>query len=172
MPVPVAFAAGLAAFHLYFAAVACLACFPGRQPAGFKTNSGQEFAAFHCRFHPHFVAMGAGASTVGQCLRQYRHILMPIAGTVIIIFGLQMLGYLTWALPGSAGCRLPSAARREDTSSWGLSGLGLDSCKVFSWAQSSCWPAAWILCFRDDAVAGLFLVLPYLFRHWPCPEEY
>ncbi len=39
-----------------------------------------------------FVAMGAGASAIGQLLREYLDILAKIAGVVIIIMGLHFMG--------------------------------------------------------------------------------
>ena len=39
-----------------------------------------------------FVALGAGASTIGQVLLSYRAILGTVAGIVIILFGLHFLG--------------------------------------------------------------------------------
>jgi cytochrome c-type biogenesis protein len=41
-----------------------------------------------------FVALGAGASTIGQILLSYRALLGTIAGVVIILFGLHFLGIL------------------------------------------------------------------------------
>jgi cytochrome c-type biogenesis protein len=41
-----------------------------------------------------FVALGAGASTIGQVLLSYRAVLGTVAGLVIILFGLHFLGIL------------------------------------------------------------------------------
>jgi cytochrome c-type biogenesis protein len=41
-----------------------------------------------------FVALGAGASTIGQVLLSYRGILGTVAGLVIVLFGLHFLGVL------------------------------------------------------------------------------
>lgn len=41
-----------------------------------------------------FVALGAGASTIGQLLRQYMDILAKVGGVIIIIMGLHFLGVL------------------------------------------------------------------------------
>ncbi|HOC06929.1 MAG: cytochrome c biogenesis CcdA family protein [Bacillota bacterium] len=94
MPVPVAFAAGLAAFFspCILPLLPVWLAFLGGNRLGSKLILVRNLLLFTAGFTLIFVAMGAGASTVGQYLRQYRHILMPIAGTVIIIFGLQMLG--------------------------------------------------------------------------------
>ncbi|MAU18942.1 cytochrome c biogenesis protein CcdA [Martelella mediterranea] len=41
-----------------------------------------------------FVALGAGASTIGQLLRQYMDILSKVGGVIIILMGLHFLGVL------------------------------------------------------------------------------
>ncbi|MFB2551607.1 cytochrome c biogenesis CcdA family protein [Ensifer soli] len=47
-----------------------------------------------------FVALGAGASTIGQTLRQYADILSRIGGIVIILMGLHFLGIVRIGLLG------------------------------------------------------------------------
>lgn len=49
-------------------------------------------ACFVLGFSLVFVAMGAGASTVGQVLREHKVIFARVAGGVIILFGLHFLG--------------------------------------------------------------------------------
>ena len=41
-----------------------------------------------------FITMGATASAVGQFLLQHRNLLAPIAGALIILFGLHLIGWL------------------------------------------------------------------------------
>jgi len=41
-----------------------------------------------------FVSLGAGASTIGQVMLSYRAVLGPLAGAVIVLFGLHFLGIL------------------------------------------------------------------------------
>ena len=41
-----------------------------------------------------FIVMGASASAVGQFLNQYRNLLLKIAGVIIIVFGVFLLGLL------------------------------------------------------------------------------
>jgi cytochrome c-type biogenesis protein len=94
LPIPVAFAAGLAAFFspcILPLLPVWLAYMGGNRP-GSKLKLVKNLLFFTAGFTLIFVAMGAGASTVGQFLREYRHVLMRAAGAVIIIFGLQMLG--------------------------------------------------------------------------------
>ncbi|MGE8080117.1 cytochrome c biogenesis CcdA family protein [Peribacillus loiseleuriae] len=45
-----------------------------------------------------FIALGASASYIGKLLMNYRIIIMQIAGLLIIIFGLQMVGLLKFKL--------------------------------------------------------------------------
>lgn len=60
-----------------------------------KASSRKAFLAafvFVLGFSTVFVALGAGASAIGQLLREYLDILAKIAGVVIIIMGLHFLG--------------------------------------------------------------------------------
>lgn len=54
--------------------------------------------AFIAGFSTVFVALGAGASTIGAFLRSYQDILAMIAGVVIIAMGLNFLGILRISL--------------------------------------------------------------------------
>jgi cytochrome c-type biogenesis protein len=49
-----------------------------------------------------FVSLGAGATTVGQFLRSNRAALAPVAGAVIVLFGLHLVGWLV-KIPIRAG---------------------------------------------------------------------
>lgn len=51
-------------------------------------------ACFVLGFSLVFIAMGAGASTVGHLLREHKLLLGRVAGVVIILFGLHFLGAL------------------------------------------------------------------------------
>jgi cytochrome c-type biogenesis protein len=44
-----------------------------------------------------FVAMGAGASAIGEVLKQHRTILGRVGGAILILFGLHMAGILRWS---------------------------------------------------------------------------
>ena len=50
--------------------------------------------AFVAGFSTVFITFGASASAVGQFLRQNRSLLAPIAGTLILLFGLHLIGWL------------------------------------------------------------------------------
>src|SRR5260370_3360754 len=50
--------------------------------------------AFVAGFYTVFITFGASASAVGQFLRQNRGLLAPIAGALILLFGLHLIGWL------------------------------------------------------------------------------
>src|ERR1700724_2625211 len=63
----------------------------GQQPrAGLFASS----VAFVIGFSGVFISFGASASAVGTFLRQNRSLLAPIAGALILLFGLHLLGVL------------------------------------------------------------------------------
>jgi cytochrome c-type biogenesis protein len=51
-------------------------------------------AAFVAGFSAVFITFGASASAVGQFLRQNRTLLAPVAGALIVLFGLHLIGWL------------------------------------------------------------------------------
>jgi cytochrome c-type biogenesis protein len=55
--------------------------------------------AFVTGFSVVFISFGASASAVGQFLRQNRNLLAPIAGALILLFGLHLLGWLAKLTP-------------------------------------------------------------------------
>jgi cytochrome c-type biogenesis protein len=63
----------------------------GQQPRGGLFASS---LAFVIGFSVVFISFGASASVVGQFLRQNRNLLAPVAGALIILFGLHLLGWL------------------------------------------------------------------------------
>lgn len=64
----------------------------GRAPRGQLIRSS---LAFVLGFSVVFIAFGASASAVGTFLLQNRNLLSPIAGAVILLFGLHLIGGLT-----------------------------------------------------------------------------
>ena len=50
--------------------------------------------AFVAGFSSVFISFGASASVVGQFLRENRALLAPVAGALILLFGLHLLGWL------------------------------------------------------------------------------
>jgi cytochrome c biogenesis protein CcdA len=50
--------------------------------------------SFVAGFSVVFITFGASASAVGQFLRQNRAVLAPVAGALILLFGLHLLGWL------------------------------------------------------------------------------
>jgi cytochrome c-type biogenesis protein len=64
---------------------------PGTTPrAGLIASS----LAFVAGFSSVFISFGASASVVGQFLRENRALLAPLAGALIVMFGLHLLGWL------------------------------------------------------------------------------
>ncbi len=58
--------------------------------------------AFVAGFSVVFISFGAAASAVGQFLLQHKSLMGPVAGAVIILFGLHLVGWLI-KLPVNAG---------------------------------------------------------------------
>ena len=68
----------------------------GQQPRGSLFSSALSFVI---GFSVVFISFGASASAVGSFLQQNRYTLAPIAGALIILFGLHLIGALaklTW----------------------------------------------------------------------------
>src|SRR5258708_23717524 len=63
----------------------------GQQPRAGLSASALAFVA---GFSSVFISFGASASAVGQFLRENRALLAPVAGALILIFGLHLLGWL------------------------------------------------------------------------------
>src|SRR6266849_6997556 len=63
----------------------------GPQPRAGLFGSSLAFVA---GFSTVFITFGASASAVGQFLRQNRRLLAPVAGALILLFGLHLLGWL------------------------------------------------------------------------------
>jgi len=65
-----------------------------RQGQSSRSGLFSSSLAFVVGFSVVFISFGASASAVGQFLRQHRDTLAPIAGALIILFGLHLLGVL------------------------------------------------------------------------------
>src|SRR5689334_25012934 len=63
----------------------------GQQPRGSLFASALSFVV---GFSVVFISFGASASAVGTFLREHRTELAPVAGALIILFGLHLLGVL------------------------------------------------------------------------------
>lgn len=63
----------------------------GQQPGGGLFAASLAFVA---GFSSVFISFGASASVVGQFLRENRALLTPVAGALILMFGLHLLGWL------------------------------------------------------------------------------
>ena len=64
----------------------------GEQPRSSLLGSSLAFVS---GFSVVFITFGASASAVGQFLVRNRNLLAPIAGALIILFGLHLIGFLT-----------------------------------------------------------------------------
>lgn len=58
--------------------------------------------AFVAGFSVVFIGLGAGATTVGHFLRSNKTVLAPLAGAIIVLFGLHLMGWLV-KIPIRAG---------------------------------------------------------------------
>ncbi len=63
----------------------------GEQPKGGLLSSALSFVV---GFSVVFIGFGASASAVGGFLLQHKHLLTPVAGALILLFGLHLLGGL------------------------------------------------------------------------------
>ena len=71
----------------------------GEQPRNSLMASAFAFVA---GFSAVFISFGASASAVGHFLHQNRSLLAPIAGAVVLLFGLHLIGWLA-KLPWKIG---------------------------------------------------------------------
>src|ERR1700740_144695 len=65
-----------------------------RQGEGPRSRLFSSALAFVTGFSVVFISFGATASAVGSFLKENRHLLIPIAGALILLFGLHLLGLL------------------------------------------------------------------------------
>lgn len=71
----------------------------GEQP---RNNLMASALAFVAGFSVVFISFGASASAVGQFLHHNRSVLAPVAGAVVLLFGLHLIGWLA-KLPWKVG---------------------------------------------------------------------
>jgi cytochrome c-type biogenesis protein len=65
-----------------------------RKGEGAKSTLFSSALAFVTGFSVVFISLGASASTVGQFLRHNKSALTPVAGAMILLFGLHLVGWL------------------------------------------------------------------------------
>jgi cytochrome c-type biogenesis protein len=107
--------------------------------------------AFVAGFSVVFISFGASASVVGQFLVQHKSLMGPVAGAVIILFGLHLVGWLI-KIPVNAGMVVG-----------GILGLGA----AILWRRSgteAVGPAGLFGSIQMLSVALIFLVGPSLTR--------
>jgi cytochrome c-type biogenesis protein len=73
-----------------------------RRGEGARATLLGSAVCFVIGFSTVFVSLGAGATTVGQFLRSNRGALAPVAGAIIVLFGLHLVGWLV-KIPIRAG---------------------------------------------------------------------
>jgi cytochrome c-type biogenesis protein len=94
--------------------------------------------AFVTGFSVVFISFGASASAVGQFLLQHKALMGPVAGAMIVLFGLHLVGWLI-KLPVNAGLAIGAVLalgaaflyRRSGTDTMGPGGL-IGSVQLFS----------------------------------------
>ena len=94
----------------------------GEQPKGGLFSSALSFVV---GFSVVFISFGASASAVGGFLQQHKNLLTPIAGALILLFGLHLLGR---ANQNERACRHHA---------W-CSSCGLGCCRTCSWRAAFC----------------------------------
>lgn len=124
LSMPVVFLAGVVSFLSpcvlplvpgYLAAVSGVSLDPEAPRSPHATRrAATATALFFAGFLLVFVALGASASLVGVLLDEHRSLLDRLAGTLIVVFGLAMLG-IGWsgALNSRATARVQAMARRR-----------------------------------------------------------
>ncbi|HMD32091.1 MAG TPA: cytochrome c biogenesis protein CcdA [Candidatus Acidoferrales bacterium] len=65
-----------------------------RKGEGARATLLASAVCFVVGFSVVFIALGAGATTVGAFLRSHRNALAPVAGAMIVLFGLHLVGWL------------------------------------------------------------------------------
>ena len=112
----------------------------GRAPRASLINSALSFVL---GFSVVFVTFGASASAVGHFLKQNRTLLAPLAGALIVLFGLHLLGILA---------KIPIRAGLFSGGVLALAGLGL-------WAKLARGGPALLVIAKDGPVQLLALSL-------------
>ncbi|NDQ58737.1 MAG: cytochrome c biogenesis protein CcdA [Acidipila sp.] len=79
-----------------------------RKGEGSKSNLFSSALAFVAGFSVVFITLGASASGVGQFLRHNKSSLAPVAGAMIMLFGLHLIGWLA-KIPVRVGLAIGSA---------------------------------------------------------------
>ena len=94
MTVPVAFIAGIAAFFspCVLPLLPVWLAFLGGNRAGSKARLAVNLLFFVAGFGLVFTLLGASASLLGNLLLNYQQIMTRVAGLILILFGIQMLG--------------------------------------------------------------------------------
>ncbi len=115
-----------------------------------KSSRGELFSsalAFVTGFSVVFIALGASASVVGSFLARNRSLLAPIAGALIVLFGLHLIGWLA-KISLRAGLAV---------------GIALVAAGVLlGWRTA--WAGGWLKPIQLFSIALIFLIGPGLTR--------
>ena len=160
MSLPVAFAAGLAAFFspCILPLLPVWLAFMGGDQAKSKVKLVKNLLLFAAGFTLIFTAMGAGATLAGQLLRECRLVFMRIAGGIVIIFGLQMLGLFKLSFINQE--RKLKIARRRSPGGYFLFGIAL----AFGWTPCTgmiLGPIIMLAGSLDTVYQGMLLLFIY-----------
>jgi len=91
--------------------------------------------AFVCGFSVVFISFGASASAVGQFLLQHKALMGPVAGAMIVLFGLHLVGWLI-KLPVNAGLVIGGVLAVGAAILWRRNGTDpVDSAGIFGSVQ-------------------------------------
>ena len=103
------------------------------QPA--RNSLFASSVAFVCGFSVVFISFGASASAVGQFLLQHKALMGPVAGAMIVLFGLHLVGWLI-KLPVNAGLVIGGVLAVGAAILWRRNGTEpLDSAGIFGSVQ-------------------------------------
>ena len=91
-----------------------------RMNAGTRLTAAMMSAYFVLGFSVVFIALGASATALGRLLLQYRYEANLLGGTIVIVFGLLMMGLARW-VPWSSSppsCARPCRGCRRVSCRW------------------------------------------------------
>lgn len=121
--------------------------------------------AFVIGFSVVFVAFGASASAVGEFLLRNKNLLAPFAGTIIVLFGLHLIGLLG-RIPVRAGVIVGTLLALASLAIWMR--LSEDSPRSFGPAQLISVSLIFLAGPFASVLSGFLLGLAFAFGWTPC----
>src|SRR6266852_1643116 len=119
--------------------------------------------AFVSGFSVVFISFGASASAVGQFLLQHKALMGPVAGAMIVLFGLHLVGWLI-KLPVNAGLMIGGVMAFGGAFSGVTSGFLLGFAFAFGWTPciGPILAAVLVLAANTQTISrGVFLLAVY-----------